>query len=122
MQIVNHTRVETNKKVNHVHTQHFGGFICYIKLTFDFWKLLFKQYKTFTKIQFCKLLFITFFKSFWWILIKPFGQIFSYKTIIKGQFKSINYQIPKEHKVEKTIHQNLCTMEAPCFSYGDEIL
>ncbi len=107
MRIVNHTIVETNKKVNYVDTQNFGGFICYIKLTFSFWKLIFKQYKNYTKFQFSKIIFITFFKSFWWIFIKPIGQIFSYKTIIKGQFKSINYQIPKEHNIKKTFYLQL---------------
>lgn len=107
IQAVEHRIIETNKKVNYVDTQHFGGFITYIKLTFNFWKLLFKQSKNFTKLQFFKILLISFFKSFWWILIKPFGQIFSYKIIIKGQFKSINYKIPKEHKLEKTIYLQL---------------
>jgi len=107
MRIVNHTIVETNKKVNYVDTQNFGGFICYIKLTFSFWKLIFKQYKNYTKFQFSKIIFITFFKSFWWIFLKPIVQIFSYKTIIKGQFKSINYQIPKEHNIKKTFYLQL---------------
>ncbi len=39
----------------------------------------------------------------------------------------INTEINKietfiKNNIKKTNHQNLCKMEAPCFSYGEEIL
>ncbi len=91
------------KKINHTHIKHYAGFFSYVKLTFKLWKISYQNSKKLSFFQKFLLFVELFLTSLYAIFIKPFFQFFSFKTSIKGSFKSFNYQIPKQHDVKKYV-------------------
>ncbi len=108
-----------HKKINHTHFQYYGGFFDYFKLTLNLWKINLqtsKHLNLFSKnLLFLKLFFI----SLYLIFIKPFLQFFSIKTSIKGHFKSIDYQIPQQHYLNKYVSVQLFNI--PLFFFKSKL-
>lgn len=110
-----------SKRINHSHTFNNGGFVAYFELTLSLWNQFFnneiiQKSKSFIK---CGLFLQLFFKSFWWILIKPFGQIFTKIVKIEGSFTSYNGIIPKKHSLVKTVKWKIFFI--PVFVYKSNI-
>ena len=76
---------EVRKEINYKTTFRNGGFIFYWKLYFNFIPVYHTAVKDFPILN--KLwAWITFiFKTFWWLLIKPFGTVYKRKRIMKGK-------------------------------------
>lgn len=94
-----------SKRIKHSQTFNNGGFVAYFKLTLSIWNQFFNN-EIIKKSKFlikCCLFFKLFFKSFWWIIIKPFGQIFTKIVKIEGSFTSYNGTIPKKHSLVKKV-------------------
>lgn len=113
------TRTVTKKSVKNIYHSSNGGFIIYAKLTFQIWKQansissslnLFTIFNLYTKL---------FFKSIWWIFIKPFASIFSSSVKIEGNFESVNYQIPKNHNLSKVVIIKI--FKIPVFFYPSNL-
>jgi hypothetical protein len=97
--------VIVSKRIKHSQTFNNAGFLAYFKLTLSIWNQFFNN-ETIKKSKFlikCGLFFKLFFKSFWWIIIKPFGQIFTKNVKIEGSFTSYNGIIPKKHSLVKNV-------------------
>lgn len=79
--------VETrHKEIKHKSNQYYGGHITYIKLYFQLIALQVTAIKTLSLKQSFEMWFIFILKTPWWLVIKPFGCMYSYTQTLKGDF------------------------------------
>ena len=91
------------KEINYKTTSRNGGFITYWKLYFNFIPTYHQAVKHLPVIKKVWAWVTFFFKTFWWLLIKPFGAVYKRKRIMTGKYLMVNDRlIPDQTKINKT--------------------
>jgi hypothetical protein len=78
------------REISHVRKLYNGGHITYIKLYFKLFKMQKVALSVFPWYQKMWEWFTFALKTPWWIIIKPFGVVYSKKVTYKGEFVVIN--------------------------------
>ena len=90
---------------NYKNTQYFAGFIIYWKLFFQLISQILNATIYLKKEKFLLLFNLIFVKSIWYLIIKPFGFIFSYKKNYTGkmeEYVSISSGFKDLHSINAT--------------------
>ena len=98
-----YTETTRHKEIIYKTTFRNGGFIMYWKLYFQFIPTYHQAVKSFPILKKTWAWIGFFFKTFWWLFLKPFGVIYKRKRIMKGDILIKNGQVvAKNTKVKKT--------------------
>jgi hypothetical protein len=89
-------------EIHHRMAQHFGGHWMYLKLYYQ----AFKQIKKLPRGTRAKPAWVLIFASPWYLILKPFGKIFSYTVFRNGNHEKLNGKIVK-HNIKKRVRLEL---------------
>lgn len=78
--------ITRHKEIRHVYNQYYGGYVTYLKLWCNLFYNQCSVMKTLDVKQAFEMWGTFIVKSPWWLIIKPFGGVYSYTTRITGDF------------------------------------
>lgn len=84
--MIEYSTVTRHKEIKHAYNQYYAGHIRYLKLYFELVFIQCSVMKTLSLKQSFEMWITFIFKTPWWVVIKPFGCMYSYTKTLKGDF------------------------------------